>query len=47
MAGNRRSNTSKHVGATDKAQPWFRANVKRNRRRNELARDSRRKNRRK
>ena len=45
MAGNRRSNTSKHVGPTTQAQPWFKANVARNRKRNRMARDSRRRNR--
>lgn len=40
-----RKNSSKHVGGISLEQPWFTANVKRQRRRNAIAKASRRKNR--
>lgn len=41
----RRKNATKHVGALEKAQPWFNANVARQRRRAKLARLARRRQR--
>lgn len=47
MAGNRRKNKCKRgMGERSKAQPWFINHVKRQRRRNKIARKSRQVNRR-
>lgn len=41
----RRKNTAKHIGGLEHVQKWFINNVRRQRRRNKLAKMSRRKNR--
>lgn len=40
-----RKNSSKHVAGMSQQQPWFSRNVERQRRRKEIAKGSRRKNR--
>lgn len=41
----RRKNSTRHVGDVSREQPWFSANVERQRRRKEMAKASKRKNR--